>query len=143
MTAENFIKGQIAAFCYAEAAHAGGYQGMLAIACILRNRRRKGWFGGSWLEIIAHAQESSAHELQAAAGFKLESPDFRRVLQEVDDIYTGTFTDELTAGGLYYLDTLFLDKPGLALRPWFQDKILQQPLNHRRVAQVGMMYIFS
>lgn len=139
MTAENFIKGQIAAFCYAEGAHAGGYQSMLAVACVLRNRRSKGWFGGNWLEIIAHAEESSAHELLPQPAIKLESADFRRVLQEIDDIYTGTYSDELTAGGLYYLDTL----SGNPSRPWFQEKILEQPLNHRRVAQVGMMYIFS
>lgn len=143
MTAENFVKGQIAAFCHAEAAHAGGYQAMLAVACVLRNRRRKGWFGGNWLEIIQNAEESSAYDLQPRPAIKLDSGDFRRVLQEIDDIYTGTYLDELTAGGLYYLDTLFQDTSGTPLRPWFQEKILQQPLNHRRVSQVGMMYIFS
>jgi hypothetical protein len=139
-----FIRGQLAAFAYQEAAYAGGFACMLAAACVIRNRQRAGWYDGNWMHILNTAANVSAHEGSPSAGIDLSSPLFRRVLQDVDDIYSGTFDDELTGrsvlhpnGAVYFAD------PERPLRPWFAEKILGDPDNHPRIAQVGNFVFFA
>ena len=142
MTPENFVKAQVAAFVYAEAAHLGGYDAMLAVACVLQNRVKRGWFGGEWLKVIANASDTTALEGGPLRKVETFTPEFRRLLQEIDDIFLGTFADTFTAGGLYYMDFCYTEH-GQTVRPWFQEKILRDQENHHRIAQVSMLQIFS
>lgn len=142
MSPENFVKAWVAAFCHAEAAHCGGHDAMLAVACVLRNRVKKGWFGGDWLKVVDNAAEASALTPKTYTPIDLSDPGFRRLLQEVDDIFLGMYPDSYTEGGLYYMDALY-PTHGQQLKPWFQEKILQDGVNHPRKAQVGMLMIFS
>ena len=142
-----FIKAKLAAFAYAEAAHCGGFDSMLAVACVVRNRVRKGWFGGDWLKVIANAGDAASlmypPEVERPPILEdLTAPGFRRVLQEVDDIFLGMFKDTLTEGGLYYMNLTHAEQ-GQVVRPWFAEKILRDPANHPRKAQVSMIQIFS
>jgi hypothetical protein len=150
MIAEYFIKAEIASFAYHEAAHMGGHQAMVAVACILQNRVRAGWAAGDWQTILNLAEESSATEPRPRGPLDL-TPHLRRVLQEIDEIYAGVYPDNMTTGldekkkpvrGLYFMDAL-CESRGATLRPWFREKILGDPYHHPRIAQVGMMYIFS
>lgn len=118
----------------------GGHNAMLAVACCLRNR--VAWYNGDWGRMLNAAPDLAPCCAPEHTEINMGSGEFRRVLQEIDDIFTGIFTDDFTSGGVYYLDALYADK-GKAVRPWFRDKILGDPTNHRRVAQVGMLYIFS
>jgi hypothetical protein len=159
VTADNYIKAEIVSFAASEAGPAAGIEQMLAIACVLFNRRKKGWHGGNWVQILNHAGDVSALEPHPRKIADLASPPIRRLLQQVDDIYTGMFNDDLTGvpmakdpitgsvragqvGGLYFLDAMWQER-GETLRPWFQEKILGDQANHPRIAQVGMLYIFS
>lgn len=139
MTPEMFIRGQIAAYAHAEGSLAGGFQGMLAIACIVRNRQMAGWYSGNWMHILNTAHDVSAHEERHRPSIDLTCPMFRRVLQEVDDIYTGTFDDDLTSGAFYFLET----NDTRPIRPWFQQKIIRDHANHPRIAQVGTLILFA
>lgn len=157
MTPENVIKAEIVQIAVHEAGPSAGYDQMAAIACVLRNRLKKGWQGGSWQEIIRHAGEVAPLEDRPRSPVvDLTRPDIRRLLADVDDIYSGMFKDTFTGipegtgtvlpaakkiGGLYYADALWQDFG--VLRPWFQSKILNDPANHPRIAQVGTLYIFS
>lgn len=142
-----FIRGQLAAYAHGEAAHAGGFECMLAVACIIRNRQRAGWYSGNWMQILNAASDVSAFVTPSIApGIDLSSAMFRRVLQDVDDIYNGTFDDELTGrsqqhkdGALYYVNTV----DSRPIREWFQDKIIRDPDNHPRIAQVGPFLLFA
>lgn len=142
MSPENFVKAQIAQFAFEEVGHMGGFNQMLAVACILRNRVRKGWHGGNWIAVLNTAKESAAFDPGPRIDFDLSSAAFRRVLQEIDEIYTGMFNDDLTNEGLYYFDTLH-NEQNKTVRPWFAEKIIRDPANHPRIAQVGMLYIYA
>ena len=142
MTPETFIKAQIAAFAFQEAAALGSVEPMLAVACVLRNRIKAGWYGGDWVEGLNCAGDVGALEPKAPAPLAITSQPFRKLLVAVEDIYAGTYADELTSGGLYYMNSLY-DTQGSRLRGWFKDQILTQGQRHRRIAQVGMLWIFN
>lgn len=149
MTPENFIKAKLADYAWAEAFDQGGVNGMLAVACVLRNRQRKGWWGGDWMAVINNAKDAAPYESTWPEP-DLSRGDFRTVLQEIDDIYLGMYRDDLTGrderdpkrkdGGLYYMN---ITAEGRTPRRWFEEKILADSKNHPRIAQVGMLYIFS
>ena len=142
MSPENFVKAQIAAYAYNEAAHCGGHDAMVAVACVLRNRVKAGWFGGDWMEVLNHAEEAAPLTSTIAPTIALSNSSFRRLLEEVDDIFLGMYTDTMTEGGLYYFDVLHA-QTGRDIRPWFKQKILQDQANHPRKAQVGMLLILG
>lgn len=120
---------------------------MLAVACIIRNRQRAGWYSGNWMQILNAASDVGPFEdLRHPPRIDLTSALFRRVLEEVDDIYSGAFDDEMTGrsdlhkdGALYYLDTIST-RP---IREWFQEKIIRDSANHPRIAQVGTFILFA
>jgi hypothetical protein len=147
---ERFMMAQLAAFAYGEVADMGGFNPMLAVMCCLRNRLS--WYNGDWGAMLNRAGDVAPHERPARTEINMGSGEFRRVLQEVDDVFNGMYIDELTGaidsgpekreGGVYYLDALYEEK-GKTVRPWFKEKIIADPHNHPRIAQVGMLYIFS
>lgn len=140
MTTDTFVKAQLAMFAYTEANHTGSLDALRAVCFIVRNRVRAGWSGGDWNRVINFAPRHAAHDLArfTADGPSLESDIFRRLLLEIDEIYQGTAADNLTEQGLYYCDVT-----GRAVRDWFAKNIVREPANHPRVAQVGMIHIFS
>lgn len=136
MTAEQFIKAHLAAFAHREAAHHGGMDNMLAVAFVIRNRRLAGWFGGDWMELLKNSEQC------AAAIYPKSAPDlreinFRMVLQQVDDIYSGLAQDRMTEGALYYAELNKVE------RDWFSKNILQDSQRHPRVATVGNVSFFK
>lgn len=137
MTTDTAVKAQLAFFAYSEANHTGQLDSMRAVCFIVRNRVRAGWGGGNWNRVINFAQRHAAHDTRTE-GPSLESDIFRRLLLEIDEIYQGTSEDGMTEGGLYYCDVT-----GRPIREWFAKNIVQDQGHHPRVAQVGMLYIFS
>ena len=148
MTPETFVKAQLARLAHNEAAHLGP-NGMAAIACIIRNRVRAGWFGGDWFQNIDHAYEKAAYRLEPSRELVVTSREFRGLLGDVEDIYNGTYQDTLTLGladagkpvpaGLYYMDPVNAEQAS----PWFLENIVRQPDRHPRIAQVVTLWIFS
>jgi hypothetical protein len=134
MTAEQFIKAQLAALAHREGAHHGGIDNMLAVAFVMRNRRLAGWQGGDWMNII------SCHEQSAGTIYEKSAPDirdltFRTFLQQVDDIFSGFTPDKMTEGALFYAE---LNN----VTPWFRANVLSNLEMHPRVAQVGPVTLF-
>ena len=143
MTPEQFIKGQLAAYAYQEAAHCGGFASMFAVAKVIRNRVRRGWKGGDWMAVLNGAADIQPFEQTIRVHPDLKNEMFRKVLLEVEDIYIATGDDQMTANGLYYIDTMRAQANPELIRPWFRKHILGDQQNHPRVAQVGTLYIFS
>jgi hypothetical protein len=139
MTTDTFVKAQLAMFAYTEANHTGSLDSMLAVCFIIRNRVRAGWVGGDWNRVINFAHHHAAFEGTRGDGPSLESEIFRRLLLQVDEIYQGTMEDNLTEKGLYYCDVT--DRR--PMRDWFASRIVRDQSNHPRIAQVGMLHIFS
>lgn len=134
MTAEQFIKAELAALAHREAAHHGGIDNMLAVAFVMRNRKIAGWQGGNWMDIITSA------ELTAGTAYQRTAPDlrdltFRTFLQQIDDVFSGFTPDKYTEGALFYAE---LNNP----TEWFTKNVLTDLYNHPRVAQVGPVTFF-
>jgi len=135
MTPANYIRAQLAEHCFMEAGHMGGLKPMLAIAFIVRNRVRAGWYGGDWMQTIENHWQASSREPYERPRPSLRSPDFQQLLSRIDDIHTGMEPDEMTAEGLYYCELHLVD------RVWFRDNILRKGEEHPRIANVGQMVI--
>lgn len=137
MNADNYIKGQIAAYCIQEGHGAGGADKMIAIAHVLRNRVAAGWQGGDWMAVLENAAQNRAKVPPPLAGLDLRNGSVKAFLQAVDDIYAGAEEDELTGGALYYADLHDITNS------WFLENIARDPINHPRTATVGLTAFFS
>lgn len=136
MTAENFIKAQLAAFVHREAAFHGGIDNMLAVAFVIRNRVRAGWMGGSWMGVIQSAETYSA-TIYTPTALDLREFHFRLLMQQIDDIYSGLMPDRMTDGALFYAELNRVE------REWFKQNILAHLDEHPRVATVGNVSFFK
>lgn len=136
MTAEQFIKAQLAALAHREAAHLGGIDNMAAVVFVMRNRQRAGWFGGDWMAIIQNTAAASAVIYPESAP-NLRDVNFRLLLQMIDDIYSGMAPDRMTMGALYYCELNRVENA------WFRDNVVRDPENHPRVANVGQVAFFK
>lgn len=139
MIPDNFVKSRLAAYAYKEMKGCG-YKAMLAVAFVLRNRVRAGW-SGEWNACLNTADRFSAFEPRPELNVEITDSDFQKLLADIDEIYNGNRSDNLTEGGLYYYDTLRNESKG-PQHKWFVEKIIKDPLRHPRVAQVGMVHIY-
>jgi hypothetical protein len=144
MDSANFNKAILANRAW-QASHDDALQGLLVECFIIKNRVDAGW--GTWRSMIQKADQWAGN----VPGQVYDAPSdvdplFRRLLSSIDSIYDGTRDDDMTritsfdgkrVHGLFYAD---LAKP---LNPWFQKNILGDPENHKRIAIVGRLTIFS
>lgn len=136
MTNENFIKAQLAALAHREGHEHGGTNNMLAVAFVMRNRQRAGWRGGEWLGII-HTAEEVASRISEVSAPDLRDINFRILLQQIDDVYSGMAADKITEGALYYAELNRIEST------WFRKHILDDLEHHPRVANVGNVVFFK
>ncbi len=151
MTGTDFIAAHLARIAWMDGFHEG-LSGMLAVAFVVRNRVRQGWYGGSWTDVMSHHQEWAA-TLTLSDPYFL--PDIRvysinALLQEVSGIVLGTREDNITikrdeystfrAGSqplaLYYGHTDKIDNP------WFLENIARND-QHKRVATMATLTFWS
>lgn len=148
MTAENFIKAQLADFAWRQAHRFGGADGMLAVAHVVRNRARAGWHGGETLKILQHAHDADSLEGCACDGGcgrcvsslqpDLRDDNIKLLLRSIDDIYSGLTIDKYTnEAGLYYCELRSIT------RPWFLLNIVRNPEEHPKIADVGPLSFFK
>lgn len=74
------------------------YRGMLMVAMVLRNRAEQGWFEGS---IYNNATAEMADRYSTGAHPDPRDPEFQKLLQAMDGIFSGSIEDK-TGGGLYW-----------------------------------------
>jgi hypothetical protein len=126
---------------------------MLGCAFTVRNRIRAGWYGGNWLDVLAHHQEWSGTTQQST-----EIPDprvlsFMMLLQQIDGIFTGATDDHITIKRDGEASRISLTgPPPVALyysrldrtdNEWFLNNISRCPEKHPMIAQVGLMSFFA
>lgn len=135
MNADSYIKGRLAAFCIEEAQQSE--DNMVAVAHVLRNRVDGGWEGGDWMRMLDGAEKLRGSSRYRATGVDIQAVMIQRFLRQVDDIYDGSSTDELTNGALYYCELHNITNA------WFLDSIVRDPESHPRLAQVGLTTFFG
>ena len=139
MTGLEFEKSVVALAAWREM-RGEGINAMLAVVFVLRNRAKAGWNGGSiYQNAIKLNQVSSMSVLGDKNTIKypdIRDPDFQTLLHKIDAIYEDV-PDMITSGAKYY--AVLTD----ATSGWFFENIVNKPLEHPRVAQIGKTTFFA
>lgn len=133
MNADSFIKARLADYVLDECWKQGDVEEMSAIALVVRNRVEAGWHGGDWLAVLEDAPARRYRDFPRARALDLREWSVKQFFGRVDDIYSGDFADEHTAGALYY------GQMHAITNPWFLDNIARNSTNHPRIAQIGLL----
>lgn len=145
MTGDGFILGQLALLSWREASRYGGTKSMEAIAHMIAQRVKAGWFGGNWLDNISNFYSYHAQNVAGMEPFKfpdVREPNFRKFIQNLEEIYYGSSKDVLTVSpvgqpGLYCAELSFVN------RDWFKENILSKLDIHPITAKVGELTFFA
>lgn len=148
MTAETYIRAQLATLAWREGHEHGGINNSLAVAFVYKNRVRAGW--GDWLDLIQrHAVWSARNEneLDTVSHPDVREPNFQLLLQQIDGVFDGSMQDKLTLSPKTKTDNgrpaLYYGVLRQITRPWFLEKVVQQPELHPRTSQVGEVIFFG
>lgn len=152
MTLNDVQRAALVMFAARAAGKGASLEQMKAIALCIRKRVWDGWFDGSWLAVIEHADESLANPLERMY-LDVNSRTLQRFIADIDDLYYSQRSrqqapthqsknaqqipldgDFASVGDCCYW--MFLNQP---IRPWFQERILNCPEQHAHKAQMGLM----
>jgi len=149
MTLNDVQRAALALFAARAAGPRGSLEQMKAIALCIRKRVWDGWYDGSWLSVIEHADEVAAH-LPPVTPYYLDpnSRIFQRFIVDIDELFhmyrspqkapIGTQTaQQVSIDGNSIGDCCYWMYLGQPIRPWFQQHVLNNQAKHR--AQMGLM----
>lgn len=121
---------------------------MLAVAFTIRNRVRAGWHGGDWITVLSeHKTWSASLEPYPEKYPDPRDPNFLRLLQSIDGIFSGATDDTITVSRDTIRTTaapvvLYYGRLDIVDNDWFLEEICRSPL-HERLATVGNLTFFS
>jgi len=144
----SFIAAELARLAWLDG-NEEGLNGMLACAFTIRNRVRAGWFSGNWIDVLSnHRNYSSKIEPYPDTLPDPRVYSFQCLLQEIDAIFSGQKTDDVTIAAQSVLATpaplaLYYARLDQITSEHFLTEISRRPEIHQRVAQVGMLTFFS
>jgi hypothetical protein len=161
MKQSDFDKAMLVEFAVREVA-GGSLEEMQAVIYCIRNRVRKGWHEGRWVDNIENSDQYSAHDFDWAAAprdrYRLDvnARPYQRLLNGIDDLYyaqrnvavgwdgkkkdedaQGTDLESAIGTATYWQ---FLKRP---VRPWFHENIVKDRANHPVRTQMGMMIFYK
>lgn len=96
------------------------------------NRVRKGW--GSLLEVLDRLPKFAATEIMPTGTPSIWSPEFVRLLHEVEAIWDGS--QDYAKGALYWCDTRDVTTD------FFLNRILADPIAHPRCVDMNTLVTF-
>jgi len=109
---------------------------------VLANRFRAGW--GSWSDIIDNIPKTSALKVMPTGSPEIWSPEFVKLLHEVDGIFDGSVNyaapkDDVGTinKAFYWADLRFIEND------WFYERILDQPDLHPKIADMNSLALFK
>jgi hypothetical protein len=146
----DFDKAMLVEFAVREVA-GGSLEEMQAVVYCIRNRVRKGWHDGKWVENLEQSFNYAAHERPFfPAALNCDDRNYQRLLNAIDDIYYGQRNTapgkedaqgsdlEAAIGTATYWQ--FLKRP---VRAWFNDNVVADKPNHPMRTQMGMMIFYK
>jgi hypothetical protein len=140
MIGEDFEKAIVALACWREM-RSEGVNGMLAVALVLRNRAKKGWYHGSLYENAIALNQLSSMSVRGDVNTvhfpDTREPQFQTLLQLLSEVFDDSRVDNLTNGALYFAVV------NNSNSVWFRNNILDHPDIHPRVAQLGQTTFFA
>lgn len=162
MDTTSFVVSQLALFAWREGERLapGCYDAKKAVAFVISNRVKAGWQNGDWLKVIEHAHVHAC-DLNTLTALMPDpwNTDWRRLLQQCQDIYEGCATDDLTwtpssaalAQHLPGTDqhplnqsrpSFFYANLQLPIREWFMEKVIRSS-DHPRTVTVTPLQLFG
>jgi len=139
MTGSDFEKAIVALAAWREM-RGEGVNAMLSVVFVMRTRAKQGWHHGSiYNNVVARNQISSmtvVGDQNTDEYPDIRDPNFQTLLFKIEDIYNDC-PDQLTNGASYYANLT------IATSPWFQKNIVEDQVNHPRVAQLGQTTFFK
>ena len=139
MNLATFERAAVAQFAYRRARHTGSLDCMKALCYIVRNRTMAGWGDGTWLSILKVHSEIEGNVTPTTTELEVQDRLLQMIIRDIDDIYLGLSEDDtkrVVQDALYFH---FIDHPAT---PWFVEKIVREPKEHPRIAQVGPIAFF-
>lgn len=151
MKQSDFDKAMLVEFAVREVA-GGSLEEMQGVIFCIRNRVRKGWHDGKWVENLEQAFNYAAHERPFfPPTLDCDQRNYQRLLNSIDDIYYGQRNMaagkdqdaqgsdlEAAIGTATYWQ--FLKRP---MRAWFNDNVVADKANHPLRTQMGMMIFYK
>jgi len=140
LRADDYVKSMLVQFAWRQGKEYGGHKASCMILSVLANRQRNGW--GTWLEVLQNVDRYAAAPLIYEGQPELWDPNFTRLLQEVDLIYSGAEnyavgyrnrTEKESA--LYWADTRRMESE------FFKKKIYGNP-EHARIGEMNTLALF-
>lgn len=120
----------------------GGHLASCMIMSVLANRFKSGW--GSWSDIIDNIPKFSATKTMPIGSPEIWSPEFVKLLHEVDGIFDGSTnyaTSKDNVGTIhkafYWADLRFIDNE------WFKERIIREPELHPRICDMNSLTLFK
>jgi hypothetical protein len=111
----------------------GGHLGSCIIMSVIMNRVKLGW--GTVEEILNKFPQTAANPDIPKDVPQIWSPEFIRLLHEIESIYDGS--KDYSNGAVYFCDTA---EP---VSEWFQEKVLNEKEAHRCVGNMNSLMYFK
>lgn len=131
--------------------HRDGPDATRLVAFAIRNRVSTGWYGGSWIEVLAHADEV-ASQIPPYKPTNIPDPrsrEFGAIIQDIDGIFEGYTKDDISKPRDYSsilavppAPVLYYGRADEITNPWFLENISRGP-NHKMIAQVGLLCFWN
>lgn len=156
MTGADFLTAELARISWLEGGM-DGVSGAKAVAFCVRNRVRAGWHGGDWSQVLSNHKSWSA-DTEPLRSFIPDprQPDFRILLQDITNIFTGQAEDNITIAQDSMTNYLKIGNLSAAPPPalyfcrlneisndWFLTEIVRKTDSHKRIATVGTLTFFT
>jgi hypothetical protein len=130
---DDYIKSQLVTAMWRWGKEYGGHIASCMVGSCLGNRVRNGW--GTWLDVIDRIYAFSAQLEMPLGTPEIWSPEFVRLLHEVEGIYDGSV--DYSKGGLYWADLRRIETH------FFKEKILAHPELHPRCCDLNTLTFFK
>lgn len=130
---DDYIKSQLVKYGWQAGREYGGHLAACMIMSCLANRQRHGW--GSWTEVLENIPKFSASLEQPSGTPQIWSPEFVKLLHEVDSIFDGT--QDYAKDAFYWADTRRIDNP------WFKEHITSHMDIHPIVGNMNTLTLFK
>jgi hypothetical protein len=131
---DDYVKSQLVLAGWRHGRKYGGHLGSCIVMSCLANRQKLGW--GHWLDVIDSIPKYSATLEQPTGTPSIWSPEFVRLLHEVESLFAGS--QDYSRGGLYWCDSA-----APITNQWFKEKILGNLEVHGKCCDMNSLMVFK
>lgn len=146
MTLNDVQRAALVLFAAREVGSDGNLEQMKAVCYGIRNRVRAGWSDSNWLTVMEEHSSIAGNE-PLGERLRIDDRRLQALARDIDSIFYGNEDDELARmcerqgkdrPPIFYW--CFIHRP---IRPWFQNTIIADPINHPNRAQISFLMLYQ